>query len=77
LETEEQNTEADEGYSLLDEDTDGYEWAIERLREVANTLANHPDPERKINGPKHSLRVFNLINNLVDLIPAEDNKDEQ
>jgi hypothetical protein len=74
-----------EGSSLFEEvnpiefgvpapDADGYDWAIEEIRAVANTLAAHRDPNQRAHGPRHSLRVFNLINQLVDLIPADNDE---
>ncbi len=60
-----------------DENTDGYEWAIEELRSIVNTLANHEGPLQRPGGPKRSLRVFQLINQLVDLIPGEGTTDDE
>lgn len=60
-----------------DENTDGYEWAIEEIRSIVNTLGNHEDPLQRPGGPKHSLRVFHLINQLVDLIPGEGTTDDE
>jgi hypothetical protein len=66
----------DEGNSLEpgmpDPDTDGYDWAIEEIREVANKLSATENPSRRRSGPKHSLRTFNLINALIDLIPTDE-----
>lgn len=55
-----------------DEATDGYDWAIEEIREIVNVLGHQENPGQRPGGPKHSLRVFNLINQLVDLIPGDE-----
>jgi hypothetical protein len=50
-------------------ETDGYDWAIDQIREIVNNVATVAEPPR-------SLRTFNLINQLVEIISDADNKDD-
>jgi len=61
-----------------EEGTDGYDWAIEEIRSIVNTLGAHESPMEKRNGGvRRSLRVFDLINKLVDLIPSDEGLDNE
>jgi hypothetical protein len=71
LATELEDEGLDEG---PDDGTDGYDWAIEEIREITNKLSQYENPARKSNGPRHSLRTFNLLNSLIDLIPTDESE---